>query len=85
VDETRGGVNAKFEIWWTKGFRLSRTKTEDLKCKFSKSRNNGEGVLRLDGQEIAKRENFWNLGSIIHKDGEIKENVNHKIRAWWMK
>ena len=42
VDEIRSGANAKLEIWWealdSKGFWLSRTKTEYMKCKFSKSR-----------------------------------------------
>ena len=37
VDETRSGVNAKLEIWQdtleSKGFQLSRTKTENMECK----------------------------------------------------
>ena len=40
VDETRAGVNAKLELWRqtleSRGFRLSRAKTEYMKCKFSK-------------------------------------------------
>ena len=39
IDETRGGVNDKLEIWRqtleSKGFRLSRTKMEYLECNFS--------------------------------------------------
>jgi hypothetical protein len=58
VDETRHGVNVKLEIWRdaleSKGFQLSRTKTEYMECKFSKSRNRDEGVVRFDGQEIPK-------------------------------
>ncbi|KAG5608215.1 hypothetical protein H5410_019496 [Solanum commersonii] len=38
IDETRNGVNAKLEVWRrtleSKGFRLSRIKTEYLECKF---------------------------------------------------
>ncbi|PHU11499.1 Kinesin-4 [Capsicum chinense] len=38
IDETRGGFNDKLDIWRqileSKGFRLSRTKTEYLECKF---------------------------------------------------
>ena len=30
---------------------------------------------------IANSECFRYLGSRIHKDGKIEENVNHKIRA----
>ncbi len=42
-----------------------------MECKFSKSRN--------------KDESFRYLGLIIHKDREIENYVNHKIRAGWMK
>ena len=63
----------------------SLTKTEYKKCKFSKSKNRDEGEVRFDGQETLKRENFLYLGSIIHKDGEIEEDVNHRIKGRWMK
>ncbi|KAG5608224.1 hypothetical protein H5410_019505, partial [Solanum commersonii] len=43
IDETRNGVNAKLEVWRrtleSKGFRLSRIKTEYLECKFSAVRH----------------------------------------------
>ena len=55
VDETRHGVNSKLEIWRdaskSKGFRLSRSKTDCMKCK---QRINKDGVVKLDGQEIPK-------------------------------
>nr|XP_033517564.1 uncharacterized protein LOC117281834 [Nicotiana tomentosiformis] len=39
IDETRGGVNERLEVWIqaieSKGFKLSRSKTEYLECKFS--------------------------------------------------
>ena len=38
-------------------------------------------MVKLDGPEILKSESFWYLGSIIHRDGEIEEDVNHKISA----
>ena len=40
VDETRAGVNDKLEFWRqtleSRDFRLSRAKTEYMKCKFSR-------------------------------------------------
>ena len=30
-----------------------------------------DGMVRLDGQEILNSDNFWYLGLVIHKDGEI--------------
>jgi hypothetical protein len=39
VDETRVGINRKLELWKdaleSKGFRISRTKTEYRMCDFS--------------------------------------------------
>ncbi|XP_070050175.1 uncharacterized protein [Nicotiana tomentosiformis] len=39
IDETRDGVNERLEVWRqtleSKGFKLSRTKTKYLECKFS--------------------------------------------------
>ena len=52
MDETRSGVSVKLEIWRDTqesiSFQLSRTKIEYKKCKFSKSRNKNEVVVRLD-------------------------------------
>ena len=56
-----------------------------MASKFSKSRNKVEGVVRFDGQEIAKSECFRYIGSINHKDREIEDDVNHRIRVEWMK
>ena len=41
--------------------------------------------MRLNNQEIHKNESFRYATLIIHKDGEIKENVNHRIKVRWMK
>ena len=53
--------------------------------KFSKSRNKSNGAVRLDGLEILRSDNFGYLRSIIHKDVEIEEDVNNRIRVGWMK
>ncbi|EMS60091.1 Retinoblastoma-related protein 1 [Triticum urartu] len=65
VDDSRTGVNRKLELWRqtleSKGFRLSRTKTEYMMCGFSTTRCEEE------------------------EDGGIDEDVNHRIKAGWMK
>ena len=43
------------------------TKIRHIECKFSKSRNKNKGIVRFDGQEILKSDNFRYLESIIHK------------------
>ena len=46
VDESRTGVNRKLELWRqileSKGFRLSRTKTEYMWCAFGTTRHEEE-------------------------------------------
>ena len=48
VDESRAGVNRKLELWKrtleSKGFRLSRTKTEYMMCVFSATRHEDRDV-----------------------------------------
>jgi hypothetical protein len=60
VDDSRTGVNRKLELWRhtlkSKGFRLSRTKTEYMRCDFSATRH--EGDVSLDGQVVAKKDTF---------------------------
>ena len=81
-------VNRKLELWRrtleSKGFRLSRTKTEYMMCDFSASRYEG-GVVILDGQVVAHKNTFRYLGSMLQKDGDIDEDVRHRISAGWLK
>ncbi|XP_070030741.1 uncharacterized protein [Nicotiana sylvestris] len=89
IDETRDGVNALLKVWRqaleSKGFKLIRTKTEYLECKYRSENQGGEGDVRLDSQVIPRRESFKYLGSIIQGDGEIDKYVTHRIGAGWMK
>ncbi|XP_070044883.1 uncharacterized protein [Nicotiana tomentosiformis] len=89
IEEVRGGVNERLEVWRqtleSKSFKLSRTKKEYLEYKFSGITQEADGDVRLDTQVISRRESFKYLGSIIQKDGEIFEDVTHRIGARWMK
>ncbi|KAF3666218.1 hypothetical protein FXO37_10691 [Capsicum annuum] len=69
----------------SKGFRLSRSKTEYLECKFNDLRQENEVVARLDSQVVCKRDSFKYLGFMIQGNGEIDEDVSHRIGAGWMK
>ena len=60
VDESRTVVNRKLEPWkhtLSKGFRLSRTKTEYMMCDFSATMHEG-GDVSLDGQVVAQKDIF---------------------------
>ncbi|PHT47935.1 hypothetical protein CQW23_12143 [Capsicum baccatum] len=69
----------------SKGFRLSRRKTEYLECKFNDVRLENEVVVKLESQEVCKRDSFKYFGSVIQGNGEIDEDVSHRIGAGWMK
>jgi hypothetical protein len=67
-----------------KGFRLSRSKTDYMKCDFSATRQE-EGDVRLNGQVVPKKDTFRYLGSMLQKNGDIDEDVSHRIKAGWLK
>jgi hypothetical protein len=52
-------------------------------CDFSTTGQ--DGVVSFDGQVVAKKETFRYLRSILQKDGEIDEDVRHRISAGWLK
>jgi len=88
VDESQAGVNRKLELWRetleSKGFRLSRTKTEYMRCNFS-STTQEDGDVTLEGQVVPRKDTFRYLGSMLQRDGDIDEDVSHRIQAGWMK
>jgi Reverse transcriptase (RNA-dependent DNA polymerase) len=88
IDESRIRVNHKLELWRqtleSKDFRLSRTKTEYIRCQFS-GENSDDGDVSLDGRVVPMNDTFWYLGSMLQSEGEIDEDVSHIIRAGWVK
>lgn len=89
VDESREGVNAKLELWRntleSKGFRVSRSKTEYMECEFSDGRSRETCNVNMMGQDVPKKDVFKYLGSIMHKGGDVDEDVNHRITTGWLK
>ena len=43
------------------------------------------GDVSLDGQVVVQKDTFRFLGSVLQKDGDIDENVRHRILADWLK
>jgi len=88
IDETRQGVNDKWERWRhtleSRGFRVSRSKTEYLHCCFSERIDAG-GEVNLDGRSTTKVDKFKYLGSIIKHNGDIDEDINQRIKVSWQK
>ncbi|XP_070002811.1 uncharacterized protein [Nicotiana sylvestris] len=83
------GVNERLEVWRqtleSKGFKLSRSKTEYVECKLSDATQEEDEDVRLESQVIPKRESFKYLGYIIQGNGEIDEDITHRIGVGWMK
>ena len=57
-----------------------------MRCGFNTTRHEeDEEEVSLDGQVVPKNDTFRYLGSMLQKDGGIDEDVNHHIKAEWMK
>ena len=67
-----------------KGFRLSRTKTEYMRCDFDGAAQE-ERDVSLEGQVVPKNDIFQYLGSMVQRDRDINANISHRIKAGWIK
>jgi hypothetical protein len=41
--------------------------------------------VRFHGQVVPKKDTFRYLGSMLQKNGDIDEDVSHRIKAGWLK
>jgi hypothetical protein len=92
VDESRERVNRKLELCRqtleSKGFRISRTKTEYMRSDFGTTISK-DGDVSLEGQVVPKKDTFRYLllkkdtfrylRSMLQRDGDIDEDVSHRI------
>jgi len=44
-----------------------------------------EEVVSLECQVVPRKDTFRYLGSMLQRDGDIDEDVSHRIKAGWMK
>nr|GFA51450.1 hypothetical protein [Tanacetum cinerariifolium] len=91
VSESAEGLNTRLENWRKvledKGLRVSREKTEYLRCDFSigEIAHNEEVDIRIGDKILRPKESFRYLGSMLHKSERIDEDVANRIKAAWMK
>ena len=89
VDESRTELNARLATWKAaleaKGLRVNTTKTEYLCCNFSGDQRSEEIEVRVDEHVLHPKESFRYLGSFIHKDGGVEDDVTYRIKAGWLK
>jgi hypothetical protein len=55
-----------------------------MKCDFSATTQE-EGGVKLNGQVVPKKDIFRYLGSMLQKNGNIDEDVSHRIKVGWLK
>jgi hypothetical protein len=55
-----------------------------MRCQFSEE-NSDDGDVSLDGRVVSMNDTFRYLGSMLQSDGEIDEDVSHRIRVGWVK
>ena len=89
VAETSEEVSNKLDEWRealeSKGLRISRTKTEYLRCDFSRTTPVGEPEVSIGEAVVKCTTKYKYLGLIIQRDREIDGDVNHCIQASWIK
>ncbi|KAL6498241.1 hypothetical protein OROGR_028638 [Orobanche gracilis] len=82
-------VNAKLELWRStlesQGLSVSRSKTEYLWCNFSGETTGEEGEVMIVDHIVPRTDKFKYLGSVIHKEGGIEDDVTHRIKAGWLR
>jgi hypothetical protein len=57
-------------------FKLSRTKTEYIRCQF-KAENSDDRDVSLNGRVVPMNDTFRYLGSMLQSEREIDEDVSH--------
>jgi hypothetical protein len=52
-----------------------------MRCGFITTTHEEEEEVSLDGQVVSQKDIFRYLGSMLQKNGDIDEYVNHQIKA----
>ncbi|KAE8676336.1 General transcription factor IIE subunit 1 isoform 3 [Hibiscus syriacus] len=89
VAETKTELNSRLTSWKIaleeKGLRINIEKIEYLCSNFSGNQNDEDLEVCIEGHVLPTRDCFKYLGSMIHKDGGIDDDVTHRIKAGWLK
>ena len=87
ISKSTEDLNFRLKKWISaledNGLRVSREKTEYLRCDFDKEklRQDGGEDICIGERVLPPKESFRYLGSVLHKSGGIEEDVAHRIQA----
>ena len=83
--ESKEQVEEKLESWRyaleRRGMKVNRRKTEYM-C-VNERQDNSSGTVKMQGEEVAKVEDFKYLGSTVHSNGECGREVKKRVQAGW--
>ena len=83
--ESKDQVEEKLESWryaWERrGMKVNRRKTEYM-C-VNERQDNGSGTVTMQGEEVAKVEDFKYMGSTVQSNGECGREVKKRVQAGW--
>ena len=83
--ESKEQVEEKLESWRyaleRRGMKVNRRKTEYM-C-VNERQDNSSGTVKMQGEEVAKVEDFKYLGSTVQSNGECGREVKKRIQAGW--
>ncbi|XP_071713008.1 uncharacterized protein [Rutidosis leptorrhynchoides] len=87
VLEYKNELNSRLEQWREaleqNGLRISRQKTEYLRCDFIRTEDeqNVRESISIGDQILHPQESFRYLCSVLHKSGRIDEDATHRIKV----
>ena len=83
--ESKEQVEEKLESWRyaleRRGMKVNRRKTEYM-C-VNERQDNSSGTVKMQGEEVAKVEDFKYLGSTVQSNGECGREVKKRVQAGW--
>ncbi|KAE8722892.1 Proton gradient regulation 7 isoform 2 [Hibiscus syriacus] len=89
VAEIKTELNRRLAAWKTaleeKSLKINIEKTEYLCSNFSGNQNDDDVEVCIEGHVIPSKECFKYLGSMIHKDRGVDDDVTHRIKMGWLK
>ena len=83
--ESKEQVEETLESWRyaleRRGMKVNRRKTEYM-C-VNERQDNSSGTVKMQGEEVAKVEDFKYLGSTVQSNGECGREVKNRVQAGW--
>ena len=73
------------EVLESKGYKIGSIKTEYMHCNFNEHIERAKTTMRIEDHDIIQSNSFCYHDSIICMDEEIDEDVEHKMKAGWLK